>query len=193
MSVARAEEQTGLDDADLMAAIASGDVEGPIAELYQRHGTRLYRYGLSVLGNNSGLAEEMVQESFIRLWRNAQRFDPARAKASTYLIVIARSVAADIARRPSSRPHLPFDDVQLTPDNDNVDRVLQSLMIREAMDSLGPAHVQVLRLAHDEDLTQVQIAQRLGLPLGTVKTRMFHGMRALRAALTERGFDAAVS
>lgn len=193
MSVARAEEQTALDDAGLMALIAEGDVEGPIGELYARHGTRLYRYGLSVLGNNSGLAEEMVQESFIRLWRNAGRFEPARAKVSTYLIVIARSVAADIARRPSSRPHLPVDDVKLPPENDNVDQILQGLVIREAMESLGPAHAQVLRLAHDEDLTQVQIAQRLGLPLGTVKTRMFHGMRALRAALTERGFDAAVS
>jgi RNA polymerase sigma-70 factor (ECF subfamily) len=64
------------------------------------------------------------------------------------------------------------------------------VIIREAFETLGPAHAQVIRLAQDEGLTQSQIAERLGLPLGTVKTRTFHGMRALRTALIERGFHA---
>ena len=63
--------------------------------------------------------------------------------------------------------------------------------MREALDNLSAAHRQVLRLAYDRDLTESQIAERLGLPLGTVKTRMFHAMRALRTALDERGFHAA--
>jgi RNA polymerase sigma-70 factor, ECF subfamily len=192
VSVASAVALETLDDTDLVSQIAAGNVEGPVAELYRRHSSRLYRYGFHMLGN-SGLAEEVVQETFVRLWRTAGRFDSARASVSTYLIVVARSVAADIGRRPSSRPYLPFEEARLPHQGDNVDEILESLMIREAMDTLGPAHAQVLRLAQNEGLTQIQIAQRLGLPLGTVKTRMFHGMRALRAALTQRGFDAPVS
>ena len=71
------------------------------------------------------------------------------------------------------------------------DQILDGLIVHEALGTLSPAHLEVMRLAHDEDLTQSQIAERLGLPLGTVKTRMFHAMRALRAALDERGVHAA--
>ena len=71
------------------------------------------------------------------------------------------------------------------------DQILDGLIVHEALGTLSPAHLEVMRLARDEDLTQSQIAERLGLPLGTVKTRMFHAMRALRAALDERGVHAA--
>ena len=80
------------------------------------------------------------------------------------------------------------DDVDVPPISDSVDQILDSVIVREAFDTLGPAHAEVIRLAHEGGLTQQQIADRLGLPLGTVKTRTFHGMRALRGALIERGF-----
>ena len=69
-----------------------------------------------------------------------------------------------------------------------MDQILESMILREAFETSGQGHAQVLQLAQEEGLTQLQIAARLGLPLGTVKTRMFHGLRALRAALAERGF-----
>ena len=69
---------------------------------------------------------------------------------------------------------------------DDADQILDSLVVREALDALSPAHGDVLRLAQDEGLTQAQIAGRLGLPAGTVRTRMFYGMQVLRSALTER-------
>jgi RNA polymerase sigma-70 factor, ECF subfamily len=106
------------------------------------------------------------------------------------LFVIARSVASDLRKRPSSRPLVPVEDAQLPLQRDSVDRILDRLMVRDALDSLSPAHREVLRLVHENGLTQSQIAGRLGLPLGTVKTRMSHGLRALRAALIELGFDA---
>ena len=124
----------------------------------------------------------------MRLWRTAGKFDAGKASVGTYLYVLARSVAADIRKRPSSRPLLPVDDVDVPPQPDGVDQILDSVIVREAFDTLGPAHAEVIRLAHEEGLTQQQIADRLVLPLGTVKTRTFHGMRALRAALIERGF-----
>jgi RNA polymerase sigma-70 factor (ECF subfamily) len=175
------------EEASLVAQVAAGDIGAPVAELYRRYGKRLYRFGVQQLGNK-GLAEEMVQETFVRLWRAAGRFDAEKSSVGTYLYVIARSVAADIRKRPSSRSLMPVDDVDLPPIPDEVDQILDSIVVREALDGLGRGHADVIRLAHEEGLTQAQIADRLGLPLGTVKTRTFHGMRALRAALIERGF-----
>ncbi len=173
------------EEAGLVARIAAGEFEVPIAELYRRYGKRLYRFGLQVLENN-GLAEEMVQECFVRLWRTAERFDASRGSVGAYLFVIARSTAADIRKRPSSRPLTPVEEAQVPPQPDSVDQILDSLIVREAFETLGSGHAQVLQLAQEEGLTQSQIAARLGLPLGTVKTRTFHGLRALRAALAER-------
>ena len=172
-----------------MAQIAAGDVGAPLAALYGRYGRRLFRFGVQHL-SDLGLAEEMVQETFVRLWRTAGRFDAEKSSVGTYLYVIARSVAADIRKRPSSRPLMSVEDADMPPITDSVDQILDSVIIREAFETLGPAHAQVIRLAQDEGLTQSQIAERLGLPLGTVKTRTFHGMRALRTALIERGFHA---
>ena len=189
MLVSDAADRPAAEEADLVAQIAAGDVGAPVAKLYRRYGKRLYRFGVQQLGNE-GLAEEMVQETFVRLWRTAGRFDADKASVGTYLYVIARSVAADIRKRPSSRPLMPVNDVDVPPVPDNVDQILDSMVVREALDVLGRAHADVIRLAQEEGLTQSQIAVRLGLPLGTVKTRTFHGMRALRTALVERGFHA---
>jgi len=183
-----AEQQTA-EEADLVAQIAAGDVGTPVVKLYRRYGKRLFRFGMQQLGNE-GLAEEMVQETFVRLWRTASRYDTGKSSVGTYVYVIARSVAADIRKRPSSRPLMPVEDVDVPPVPDNVDRIIDSMIVREAVDTLGSGHAAVIRLAQEEGLTQSQIAERLGLPLGTVKTRTFHGMRALRSALIERGFHA---
>ena len=168
-------------EAQLLTLVAAADVEGPVGELYRRYGRRLYRFGVQALGNDA-LAEEMVQETFVRLRRTAGQYDAQRASVDTYLFAIARSVALDIRERSSSRDLLPLNEL------DSVEQVLDSLILREALDTLSVAHRQVLRLAYDQGLTQSQIAERLGLPLGTVKTRMFHATQALRSALDERGF-----
>ena len=187
VGVVGADDPLAITDADLVARTAAGDVHAPMAELYRRHATGLYRYGLQALGD-TGLAQDMVQESFLRLWRNAGQFDPARGSVATYLIVIGRSVAADIRKRPSSRPLEQLEEGHLPPQMDSVDQILSSLMVRAALDSLSPAHRQVLTL-NAEGLTQSQIAARLKLPLGTVKTRAMYAMRALRAALARQGFE----
>jgi RNA polymerase sigma-70 factor, ECF subfamily len=187
--IAGPDNRLAQEEAELVANVAAGDIGAPLAELYRRYSSRLYRFGVQALGN-TGLAEEMVQECFLRLWRTAGRFDADRGSVAAYLFVIARSVASDVRRRPSSRPLDPVEDVQLPPQADSVDTILERMIVREGLDALSPAHREVLRLTHEEGLTQSQIAERLGLPLGTVKTRLFHGLRALRIALTERGFDA---
>ncbi|MGH9180283.1 MAG: RNA polymerase sigma factor, partial [Acidimicrobiales bacterium] len=90
-------------DADLVAQVAAGDRGAPLEELYRRYAGRLYGIGLRLLGD-SGLAEELVQESFVRLWRTAGRYDPARGSVAGFLGVVARRLAVDLWRRPSSRP-----------------------------------------------------------------------------------------
>jgi len=186
--VAGVDDPLAYEEADLVAQIAAGDTGAPMAELYRRYAGRLYRYGLQVLGDG-GLAEEMVQECFVRLWRTAGRFDPARGTVAAYLIVIGRSVAADVRKRPSSRRLEQLEESLVPPQQDSVDQILSGLMVREAVDSLSLAHRQVIMLA-EAGLTQSQIAERAGLPLGTVKTRTFHALRALRAALNKQGIHA---
>ena len=175
--------------AQLVAQIAGGSIEGPMRELYHHYAGRIYRLGVQMLGN-PGLAEEVVQQSFERLWRNAARFDARRGTVGAYLTVIARSAARDIAKRPSSRPLFAIEETRQPSCGDSADQVLDTLIVREALDALPAIHGEVLRLALD-GFTQAQIAGRLGLPLGTVKTRMFNGMKALRAILTKRGIHAA--
>ena len=187
-SVVGIEDRQAREDADLVSRIAAGDIGEPVAELYGRYAGRLYRFGINLLGD-AGLAEELVQECLLRLWRTAGRFDTGRGTVAAYLFVIARSVAADLRKRPSSRPLTPVEDSQFPPEPDKADRIVEALMVQDALNSLSPAHREVLTLVTQEGLTQSQAAERLGLPLGTVKTRMFHGLKALRSALAQRGYD----
>lgn len=180
-SLADSERQIAVEEARLVAQLTAGDAAAPLAELYRRYGKRLYRFGMQLLGDGE-LAEELVQECYTRLWRDAGSFATGQGSSvGGYLFAIARDSAVGIRERPP-RP--------LPPVADDIDQILDSLVVHEALDTLSPAHGDVLRLAQDERLTQGQIAKRLGLPVGTVKTRLFYGMQALRSALAERGFRA---
>ena len=185
-----AEARVAEQEAQLVAQLADGNIDEPMKELYRRYAKNLHRFGTHMLGDE-GLAEEMVQETFQRLWRSAGRYRPESGSVGAYLFVIARSAAADIRKRPSSRPLLSVEAAQLPPLPDSADQILDSLMLRDALDKLSSPQAEVLRLSLDEGLTQSQIAERLGLPVGTVKARIFHGTQALRSILYERGFNTA--
>ena len=104
------------------------------------------------------------------------------------LFTIARRVAADLLRRPSSRAFAPeLEDAAVF--EARADEILLAVTVRDAMMSLSPAHREVLELIYDEDLKLGEIACKLDVPLGTVKTRAFYALRAMRNALRERGFD----
>jgi RNA polymerase sigma-70 factor, ECF subfamily len=180
--------RTAADEAALVVRIAAGDRGGPLEVLYDRYARRVYGLGLTLLGD-AGLAEELVQETFVRLWRSSGRFDPARASVRTFLFTLARRAAVDLFRRQSSRPRSagPLDEGHeaLTSD-DAFEQLLLGLDVRAALDALSPKHREVLELHVLADLTQAQVAERLDVPLGTVKTRTYHALRALRDALRER-------
>jgi RNA polymerase sigma-70 factor, ECF subfamily len=172
------------DEARLMARVAAGDRQDALGELYSRYERRLYGLGLKLLGDQS-LAEEMVQETFLRVWRNAAQFDPELGSVATFIFTIARRIAIDLWRRPSSRPFSPEPEDEASA-GDPVERVLVGLTVRDALDSLSEDHRQVLELSYGRDMNQRAIAERLGVPLGTVKTRTYHGLRALKRALEAR-------
>jgi RNA polymerase sigma-70 factor, ECF subfamily len=175
------------EEAVLLGRVAAGDVGDPLVELYHRYAARLYGLGLKLLGER-GMAEELVQESFLRLWRSAGRYDPERGSVPTFLFTIARRVAVDLLRRRASRPLATGEpDGSAVLDDEAFDALLLRLDVRDALDSLSAKHREVLELMLDEDLGRAEIAARLGIAVGTVKTRAFYGLRALRLELEERG------
>src|SRR5438132_7502144 len=181
------EHALAAEEAALVARVASGDAGAPLKELYRRYEARLYGLGLRLLGD-PGLAEELVQETFVRVWRNAGRYERGRGSVSTFVFTIARRIAVDLWRRPSSRPFAPPPDDSAAP-GDAVERVIVQLAVRDALDSLSAAHREVLELSYAQDMRQADVAARLGIPVGTVKTRTYHALRSLKAALEERPVD----
>jgi len=172
-----------------MRRMADGD-QRAAALLYDRYGRRLYGLGVRLLGD-SGLAEELVQETFVRLWRTASSYRADLGSVATFVFTIARRLAIDLWRRPSSRPFEPEPaELHDADGRDPIDAVIAGVTVRDALDGLGADHRQVIELAYNGGLTQQEIAVQLGVPLGTVKTRTFHALRALKVNLADRGLDA---
>lgn len=172
---------TGPHEINLVARIAARNDDDAARRLYRKYRMELFRFGVHVL-NDHGLAEEMVQETFIKFCQRAGSYDAARGPVRAWLFTIARSAAIDIARRPSSRPLLPVEDFQLPPQYDTVDEALTVLTVDQALDKLPSIYGDVMRLVRD-DLTQSEIAERLGIPVGTVKSRTAKAADTLRAEL----------
>lgn len=174
-------------EARLMQRAAGGDCDAAIGALYDRYARRLYGYGLRLLQDVS-LAEEMVQETFVRLWRSAARFDAQKGSVSRYVFTIARNTAIDLHRRKPRSERTELGD--LAQEGDAFEQLLTSLTVRDALHSLQPAFREILELAYDQALSHREIAAALGVPVGTVKSRTHYAMRALRAELVDRGVHA---
>jgi RNA polymerase sigma-70 factor (ECF subfamily) len=201
-----------LDDAALVREIVAGSHDA-LAALYDRHGTAVFA-AASRLTSDRGLAEEVVQETFLALWDRAETFDPSLGSLAAWLHTIARNRTVDRLRAAGRRPNLvPLSTAASGPssgpgeaDADALDRVLASgSMVAGAMPARSPEMEVALRelraaiqaalaempddertvivLAYAEDLTQTEIAERLGWPLGTVKTRTRRALARLRGVL----------
>jgi RNA polymerase sigma-70 factor (ECF subfamily) len=183
--------RTGPHEIGLIAQIAAKNDDEAARRLYRKYRMELLRFGVHVL-HDQGLAEEMVQETFIRFCQRARSYDAGRGPVRGWLFTMARSAAVDIARRPSSRPFLPVEDFQLPPQYDSVDEALTVFTVDRALDKLPSIYAEVMRLVRD-GLTQSEIAGRLGIPIGTVKSRTAKAAGTLRAELASlRGGDDAV-
>ena len=173
--------RTGPHEIGLIAKIAARNDDDAARRIYRKYRMELFRFGFHVL-HDQGLAEEMVQETFIKFCQQARNYDASRGPVRGWLFTMARSVAYDIARRPSSRPFLPVEDFQLPPQYDSVDEALTVLTVDQALDKLPSIYADVMRLVRD-GFTHSEIAGRLGIPIGTVKSRMAKAADTLRAEL----------
>ena len=120
--------RTGPHEIGLIAKVAARNDDDAARRLYRKYRMELFRFGVHVL-RERGLAEEMVQETFVKFCRQARNYDARRGPVRGWLFTLARSAAYDIARRPSSRPFLPVEDFQLPPQYDSVDQALTVLTV----------------------------------------------------------------
>ena len=172
--------------ARLIEGVAAGD-RRQLAALYDQYAQPLYAYGVRRLGD-AGLAEELVQLVFMRVWHHASRYDPQRGSVRTWMLAITRNAAIDLhRRRPRDVPTDPMPERPASEAPEELDRVVRAEVIRAALDRLSTEHRRVLELVYFRGLTQAEAATQLGLPLGTVKSRTFYALKALRLAIEELG------
>ena len=179
------QEQTRSDDTFALARAAAGDTAA-LAVLHRRHAAVARALAFRVLRDRD-LAEDAVQEAFLDLWKTAAKFDPAKATVRGWICVLAHRRAVDLAQREARRRladgHAGELDRESYSAEDVVMLRLEQRSVRAALEQLGDHHRELLELAYYGGLTQSQLAERFGLPLGTVKSRMFEALRRARATL----------
>ena len=182
MDVSRAD---AIDSAALIAAIAARSDRGAFAELFGYFAPRVKSYMLR-LGADPRLAEELAQETFLTVWRRAASFDPSKAAASTWIFTIARNLRIDALRR--RRRGEPNEDLwESAPDEPTPDTLVAAIQsearVRTALQALPKDQAEVVRLSFFSEKPHAAIAEQLGLPLGTVKSRLRLAMQRLRDLL----------
>jgi RNA polymerase sigma factor (sigma-70 family) len=178
-----------LSDEAVVALVARSDDQA-LAELYDRLGRLAYGLALRVLRDET-LAEDAVQEAFLTAWRTADAFMPERAKASTWLLTLVHRRAVDLVRREERRRAEPIETAGDPVGEATVDEAVwlryQRERVQEALRRLPDQQREALELAYYGGFTQSELAERLGQPLGTIKSRMFSGLAQLRDLLAEPG------
>jgi RNA polymerase sigma-70 factor (ECF subfamily) len=171
-----------------IAGMAEGFLtrEAGVREAYAAHAGELYGFAVRSL-EDPGIAEEAVQETFLRAWRAADRFDPELGSLRTWLFAILRNVIIDLGRARATRPmvggelpdagHEPFEDILL------------AWQVEEALRRIGDQHRRVLVETYLRGRPYAEVAAELGVPEGTIKSRVYYGLRALRNALEEMGYE----
>jgi RNA polymerase sigma-70 factor, ECF subfamily len=177
-----------LSDEALVALVVRSD-EVALAELYDRYGRVAYGVALRIL-RDEALAEDAVQEAFLAVWRSAGRFLPERAKASTWLLTLVHRRAVDLVRREERRRVEVLEEVREFADASTEETAwlrFERERVQEALKKLPDQQREALELAYYGGFTQSELAERLGQPLGTIKSRMFAGLSRLRDLLAESG------
>jgi RNA polymerase sigma-70 factor (ECF subfamily) len=160
--------------------------ERDVREAYAAHAAELYGFAVRSLGDR-GLAEEAVQETFLRAWRAGDRFDPQIGSLRTWLFAILRNVVIDLGRARSARPAISEGGAE--PSVEPFDEALLAWQIEEAMRRIGDQHREVLVETYYRGRPYAEVAEQLGIPVGTVKSRVYYGLRALRIVLEEMGYE----
>jgi RNA polymerase sigma-70 factor (ECF subfamily) len=174
-------------DATLVERLPSDRSGDELRELYRRYSGELFGFAANALGDRE-LAEEVVQDVFAQLWRHAGDYDQRRASVRTWLYAIARNRIVDAHRRAAARPQRAEEEDPLATagaTDDALDQAVLRWQVTAALARLSASHREVIRLAHYGGLTMREIAERTGVPLGTVKSRTSYALRHLRLILDE--------
>jgi RNA polymerase sigma-70 factor (ECF subfamily) len=180
-NVTLSDDERLVDDAACVRRVADGDADA-LRILYERHGRLVYSFA-SRITTDPGLAEECAQDVFVTLWRKAATFEPERAKLTTWLLTITRNRAIELVRQRQRRPepHADLEPAGESPDTaDLVAAADEAELVAEAIGSLPEDQLEVVRLSYFDGLSHAEIADLIGIPLGTVKGRMRLALGRLR-------------
>jgi RNA polymerase sigma factor (sigma-70 family) len=184
-------ELAHLTDEALISLVASSD-DGALAELYDRFGRVAYGLALRIL-RDEALAQDAVQEAFLAVWHSADRFLAERAKASTWILTLVHRRSVDLVRREDRRRGEPLERAPeaatTSTAEDEAALGFQRRVVQEALRRLPAEQREALELGYYGGLTQSELAERLGQPLGTIKSRMFAGLTRLRDLLAQAGLE----
>ena len=179
-----------LSDEAIVALVGRSD-ETALAELYDRYGSVAFGLARRILRDDT-LAEDAVQEAFLTIWRTATRFVPERAKASTWLLTLVHRRAVDLVRREDRRRGEQLDAATepiAEATHDVAWLRFERERVQEALAQLPDPQREAIELAYYGGFTQSELAERLGQPLGTIKSRMFSGLARLHELLAEPESD----
>jgi RNA polymerase sigma-70 factor (ECF subfamily) len=171
------------DDQALLARIVEEDA-GAFETLYARYSAAAYSVAMGLL-RDAAQAQEVTQDVFLAIWRGARGFDPARGSARTWILSVAHHKSVDAVRRSRRNPTVPLSET-MTGDADVIEAAqarVDAGHVRRALEGLSIEQRAAIVLAYYGGYTQQEIAQRLGVPLGTIKTRMRDGLLRLRTVL----------
>ncbi|MEP6816827.1 MAG: sigma-70 family RNA polymerase sigma factor [Marmoricola sp.] len=159
-----------------------------LAELYRRHARVLFAFVLRLVDDRAK-AEDVVQETMLRAWRNLDAIDPRRGDPGSYLFTVAKNVVIDTWRAEQRRPRLVTDEETLAaqPVEDRLDARVDAWMVHLALERLSVEHRAVVDHLYYAGSTVTETAQSLGIPPGTVKSRAYYAVRVLRTAFEEMG------
>jgi RNA polymerase sigma-70 factor, ECF subfamily len=156
--------------------------------LYEQHAAPLLSYALRLTGGDRGRAEDIVQETLLRAWRHPEALDERRGPVRSWLFTVARNVAVDAHRARRARPQETSDEaLAVVPAVDEIEQALDHWLIADALATLSTDHRAVIVETYYRGRSVAEAAAALGVPPGTVKSRTFYALRALRLALEERG------
>ena len=174
----------GATDEFLISRVAGSGDERALSELYDRYGSLIHGAGMRYLEDRT-LAEDLVQDVFLSVWRNAAGFDHSRASFATWIYRITRNRITDLARRRRARVRTiaPVAEEAFPDPGDGAEEILSSFDVVGLLSELAPTHREVLVLAYFGGLSQREISDRTGVPLGTVKSRTTAALRAARERL----------
>jgi len=165
--------------------------DAQLRRLWDEHAGPLLGFVLRLTDGDRGRAEDIVQETLLQAWRHPEALDPDRGPIRPWLLTVARRVAIDQHRARQARPQeVGEEGLAGRSTDDGVDQAMQRWLVADAIASLAPAHREALLHTYYAGRTVTEAAVALGVPAGTVKSRLFYGLRALRLALEERGVTA---